>query len=143
MSSVPWETAPMTAPTTSRPTGITILAVLGAIGGVFSIIGGIGLLGLGGAGVGGSSSGMVAVFGILLILLGIAQLALAYGFWTLQSWAWIVGVSVYILDIIVTIASYFLISDTNLVNVAVTIVINGIILYYLNTPAVRTAFGRA
>ena len=36
--------------------------------------------------------GLGAVFGILALATGIASLAFAYGAWTLQPWAWMLGV---------------------------------------------------
>ena len=70
--------------TRRRPLGVTIIAILVAIGGIFEIIGGIALL------------AHYGTTGILAILVGVISLFLAWGLWTLQSWAfwWVVIVEV-------------------------------------------------
>jgi len=100
---------PGPAPATARPTGITILAVLSAIGGVFSILGGIALVGLGGFGAAATGQaglfGIGVVFGILALALGIASLAFAFGAWTLQPWAWTLGIIIQGANIIFAVVS--------------------------------------
>src|SRR5512136_930619 len=60
-----------------RPTGITIIAVLMFIGGALSVIGALTAFG---AGLAGS--------GIWSLVIGVADLVLAWGLWTLKPWAW-------------------------------------------------------
>ena len=127
---------------TDRPTGITILAVLAAIGGVFSILGGIALVGLGGALATGGLGGMAALVGFLVLILGVLYLVLAYGFWTLQPWAWLLGVGLQAASIVLTLIQ--LIGGTsNIVSAVISIAISAAILYYLYQPHVKAAFGRA
>lgn len=134
---------PTTAP--ARPMGITVLAVLSAIGGVLTILGGIALIGLGG--VAGASSGsaalfgMGAIFGLLLLASGIASLAFAYGAWTLQSWAWTLGVALQIISLALSLLT--IIGGGDIAGQVISIVIAGIILYYLMQPSIKAAFGRA
>jgi hypothetical protein len=126
-----------------RPTGVTILAILAAIGGVVAILGGIVLLGVGNGisdtlipGMGG----LLAVLGLLTILVGIAELALAYGAWTLKPWAWMLGIIVEVANIVVAILQF---RSATASSTLISIVIAGIILYYLYQPHVRRAFGQA
>jgi hypothetical protein len=128
-----------------RPTGITILAVLSAIGGVLSVFGGFSLAFLGsvvGAATGeGGIGAMGFVFGGLVLILGFIGIALAYGFWTLRPWAWPLGVVLELVNIGVAIAQVIL-GYASIFSVAISVVVAGIILYYLNTPTVKRAFGR-
>ena len=130
---------------TARPTGITILAVLSAIGGVLSILGGIALLGL--SGVAGASTGsaalfgMGAIFGLIALASGIAALAFAYGAWTLQPWAWTLGVALQIISLALAVLA--IIGGSDIASQVIGIAIAAIILYYLMQPNIKAAFGRA
>jgi hypothetical protein len=140
-------TAPAAPPAMSgaaaRPTGITILAVLAGIGGVFLILGGIAAVGLGG--LAGSSSGsaviggFVAFFGILFLILGVVYLAFAYGAWTLKRWAWTLGIAGQVVSLALAALNAVSGNGVNIVGILISVAI----LYYLWTPAVKAAFGRA
>jgi hypothetical protein len=125
----------------ARPTGITILAVLAALGGIFGILAGIGLLGFGSffAAYGGAG-GLAVVFGLVLLVLGIAELALAYGFWTAKPWAWAYGILLQVVSVVVAIIEVVL-GYANISGVIIGIVVSAIIVYYLNTPDIRRYFG--
>jgi hypothetical protein len=132
-------------PTTGRvrPQGITILAVLAAIGGVVALLAGLGITVMGGAlgALGtGMFGGMASLIGIGLIGLGVIDLAFAYGAWTLQPWGWVLGVASQIVSL--AISAIYVISG-DITGQLVSIVIAGVILYYLFTPNVKSAFGRA
>jgi hypothetical protein len=130
--------------TRARPTGVTILAVLAAIGGVLGLLAGIALLGLTGAAAAGGSGLLAsygAIFGILAIAQGALALAFAYGAWTLQPWGWMLGVVAFGLSLALSVLN--VVGGGNIGSQAVPIVIGIAILYYLFTPAVKQAFGRA
>jgi hypothetical protein len=123
--------------TAQRPTGITILAVLAGIGGVLGLFGGFVLLFAG-----------TVVFGGLGALLGIAALAyaalllaFAWGAWTLQPWAWPLGVAGAIFGIVIGIL--YIIGGQSIVSQAFGIIVDGAILYYLNQPGIKALFGRS
>ena len=132
-------------PTTGvRPQGVTILAILAAIGGVFGLLGSVALVGIGGvtaAAGGGFLSGFIAIFGLVALVQSVLLLAFAYGAWTLQPWAWMLGVAAEIVGIV--IAVLLILNGSSITSQIVSIVIAGAILYYLMTPAVKAAFGRA
>jgi hypothetical protein len=66
---------------------------------------------------------------------------LAYGFWTIQSWAWPLGVGVEILGIVQAVLQYM--NDTRqIVSLVISLAIAGVILWYLFQPHVKAAFGR-
>ncbi len=120
--------------TAARPTGITILAVLAGIGGVLGLFGGFVLLFAG-----------TVVFGGLGALLGLAALAyaalliaFAYGAWTLQPWAWALGVAVAAFGIILSVV--YIIGGSSIASQILGIAVDGGILYYLFKPSIRSLF---
>ena len=126
----------------ARPMGITVLAILAAIGGVFGILGSLALIGLGGlataaGAVGGG--GIVFILGLVTLALSVGELAFAYGAWTLKPWGWSIGMGVSVVSLAISAISAVTGGGLNIVGIA----INVAILYYLNTPAVKSAFGRA
>jgi len=123
----------------TRPTGVTILAVLAAIGGIFGILGGLALLGLGGLFAAAGLGGFAFIFGLLLLAIGVADLAFAYGAWTLKPWGWRLGIVASVGYVVVEIIGVVLGGDIS--SAVVGIVVSAIIVYYLNTPNVRRAFG--
>jgi hypothetical protein len=131
-------------PTTrARPTGVTVLAVLAAIGGVLGILGGVALLGLGSLGVGstGILGGSIAIFGLIAIVQSVLALAFAYGAWTLKPWAWMLGIAAEGIGIALSVL--FIINGSSITSQAISIIIDGAVIYYLMTPAVKAAFGKA
>jgi hypothetical protein len=133
------------APATARPTGITILAILSAIGGVLTILAGIAAIGLGGLGAAATGEasffGLGVVFGIIALALGIASLAFAFGAWTLQPWAWSLGVILQGANIIFAVVA--VIGGSDITSQIIGVAIAGIILYYLMQPNIKAAFGKA
>ncbi|HEY4190605.1 MAG TPA: hypothetical protein VGM28_09305 [Candidatus Limnocylindrales bacterium] len=123
--------------TAARPTGITILAVLAAIGGVFALLAGFVIF-----------LGATVIFGGLGAILGLAFLAyagliiaFAYGAWTLQPWAWPLGVAGAAFGIVLAVLN--IIGGSSIVSQIIGIAIDGGIIYYLNQPGIRAVFGRA
>jgi len=130
--------------TTARPTGVTILAVLALIGGVFGILGALALM-LGGAaastvdaGIGGSA----LIYGILSLAISVAYLAFGIGAWGLKPWAWSLGIIIAGASVLLSLISILLGWNT-ISGVIINVVVSGVILYYLFTPGVKAAFGRA
>jgi hypothetical protein len=123
-----------------RPTGVTILAILAFIGGAFGILGALALLGLGFAFAGVAAGGLSFVFGIVFLALSALYLYIGWGFWNLRRSAWSLGLVVFGFGILLSLIQ-FLLGYATITNVIVTIIINGIVLYYLLTPGVKAAFG--
>ncbi len=123
--------------TPARPLGITVIAILAAIGGVFGIIGGLALVGLSGAlaAATGTLFGLSPMlYGVLLIVLGAAQLYAAYGAWTLKGWAW-----TWLVVLMVISAVLNILPRLNILGLAIA----AVVVFYLFTPDVKKAFGRA
>lgn len=127
----------------ARPQGVTILAVLAAIGGVLGILGGVALLGLGSLAVAGTGilGGAIAIFGLIAIVQSVLALAFAYGAWTLKPWAWTLGIAAEAIGIALSVL--FIINGSSITSQAISIIIAGAIIYYLMTPPVKAAFGKA
>lgn len=128
-----------------RPTGVTVLAVLAAIGGVLGIIGGLALAGLGSlaAGLAGSADlgALAFVVGGAELVVGALYIAFAIGAWGGRPWAWATGIVVALANIVLPIV-WVIIGASSVASAAVSVVIAGVILYYLNQPSVKRFFGR-
>jgi hypothetical protein len=132
--------------------GITILAVLAAIGGVLGIFGAIALFGLGALGAviaagGGISTGFMvggfAVFwGLVTLVQAAGSLGFAYGAWFLKPWAWMLGVGISGLGILIALVN-LIGGSGNFFSFLLSVVVSGAIIYYLFTPEVKKVFGRA
>jgi hypothetical protein len=132
----------MAGTTQGRPTGITIIAVLALIGGIFQLFAGLTLIGIGGiaASVSVGVGGFAFIGGLVLLALGLAYLAIAYGFWTVKLWAWRLGVILAIVSVVWALISLVLVRF-DVVGLVLSIVVSGIWIYYLNLPSIRAAFG--
>jgi hypothetical protein len=124
----------MTAPTTTRPTGITILAVLSGIAGVLMAIAGIGLFVLGAVAFGG----LGALLGIAFLAVAALYLAFCVGALQMKPWAWPLGVVGAVASIILS-ALQLLGGDVSQI---ISIGIAAAILYYLWQPGIKAAFGQ-
>lgn len=128
-----------------RPTGITILAILAVIGGFLGLCGSLTLFGVGGLGVmaGEVSTGaMAGIFGAIGLVSALLYLAFGFGAWTLKPWAWLLG----IIGAGVSIASNLLsliTGNAGLLGAVISLIIPGIILWYLFRPDIKAVFGRA
>ena len=124
----------------ARPTGVTILAALAFIGGILGILGSLAIL-AGGAvatAVGaGPLAGFLFIFGLATLALAVVEVILGYGAWTLQAWAWQLGYILMVLNVLVALLT--LLSGGSLFSFLFTVVIAGVIAYYLDTPEVRSA----
>jgi hypothetical protein len=120
----------------ARPTGITILAILAAIGGVLGLFGGFVILFAGTVVFGGAG----ALLGIAALAYAALFIAFAYGAWNLLPWAWPLGVAVAIFGIVLSVL--YIIGGQSIVSQIVSIVVDGVVLYYLNQPSIRALFGK-
>jgi hypothetical protein len=115
---------------TERPLGVTVLAILAAVGGVLGVLGGLQLAGLGGS---------FGVWGLVLLVVSVGDLAVAWGCWMLRPWAWTLGVVVVVVQFGLALLNLV---GANAVSGIISLVLNGAVLYYLDTPDVRRVFGR-
>jgi uncharacterized membrane protein (DUF2068 family) len=124
-----------------RPMGVTILAVLAAIGGVIDVLAGIVLLGVStvSASFALPIAGLASVLGFLLVATGILDFVFAYGAWGLKPWAWMLGIVLMVVRVVLDVLTF---QSSSAVGLVEGIVISGIIIYYLYRPNVRAAFGQ-
>jgi uncharacterized membrane protein (DUF2068 family) len=131
---------------TQRPGGLTALGILAIIAGAFGIIGGLAIV-AGGAIVstaeqvtGGTSGGSLTLLGYVTLALGGLDIAIGIGFLVLARWSWTLGIISQGASIVLDI--YFLFNGqtaTSLIGIA----LGAVIIWYLLTPPVRQALGRA
>jgi hypothetical protein len=147
----------VTAATTTpgRPMGVTILGVLALISGIIGLCGGISLFGLFGLGAAagvatgdaGAAVGLGAISGLLglgSVLSGVLSLIGAFGLLTLKNWGRLLVMIGAIIGIISAVLSLIgaLTGGGDFLTGLLGLIINGVILWYLNRPDVKAAFGR-
>jgi hypothetical protein len=136
-----------------RPTGVTILGVLAIIGGILSLCGGATLFGVGGLaiatpGVPQEAVGLGALSGLLglgSVLAGILNLVGGIGMLALKNWARIlvlIGVIIGLIAAVLSLISAITGGGGSALNAIISLVINGVILWYLQRPDVKAAFGK-
>lgn len=136
-----------------RPQVITIMAVLAAIGGVLGIFGAFALFGLGAltgaiAGAAGAADvgflvgGFAIFWALVTLVVSAANLLFAYGAWYLKPWAWMLGIGIEGAAIFIALIN-LLGKSGNFFNFLFSVAVAGAIIYLLNTPEVKRAFGRA
>ena len=151
--------------TKARPIGVTIIAILAIIDGIVLLTGGIlavTIVPLISSGLNGalsnitvtnqqgqqvnvhstSMNGIVAtvaiVAGSIAIVLGIVWFVLAWGLLTGKGWAWIITLILAIVSVIFSIVGIVSGGAPSIIS----LIINGIILYYMYRPNVKSYFGR-
>jgi hypothetical protein len=118
-----------------RPGGITILAILEVLGGLVFLVLGIIVLAVAGflpfpVWLGG----LIGVIGGVVIIIGIINFVVAYGYWNGSGWAWTVGMAFAILGIVIGLIT--------LPGGILRIVLDGLVIYYLTRPYVKRFFGK-
>jgi hypothetical protein len=153
----------------TRPTGVTIIAILNIISGIIMLFGAIALIAIGAIlpalppsafnqselqgnltagqapippGISMVSPSLLGGIGIaiggVLLALAIVSFVVAYGLLKGLGWAWTVTVILSIISIALNAIS---IATGNLSSI-ISIIISGIILYYLYRPHVKAYFGK-
>jgi len=122
----------MDAPRT-RPLGITIIAILVALSGLVTVV--LSLVALFAVHTSAVATGLVVV----ALILGIVNLVLAYGLWTLKSWAFWTTAALEAINLVFAIVG--IASGNSASSQISTIIISAVILIYLFADRnVRPAF---
>ncbi len=131
----------------NRPFGVTLIATLAILGGIFALCGGtFGIIGSGLSGIAKIAGyqnvhpGSLFLDGIISLVLGVANIAFGVGAYLLKHWAWVLGIAIQIVTIIVKGVDFA--QGHGRVLAALGIVIAAIILAYLLTTPVRRVFGQ-
>jgi hypothetical protein len=119
------------------PIGVAILGFFALVNGVAIAIIGLQLVGAVAFGPAQTGSGLV-LWGLLALGLGVLYIALAYGAWTLQLWAWTFGMLLAVLGIFQAVM--VLIATNNLGYGVAAALLPAVILWYLNTDQIKDAF---
>lgn len=81
---------------------------------------------------------VVYIFSSVAIALGLAWFGLAWGLFTGKGWSWLITVIFAIITVVVSIIGVLSGSITSIP----TLIINGVILYYMYRPHIKSYFGR-
>jgi len=149
----------------ARPIGVTIIAILAIIDGIVLLTGGIlavtivpmlssglngglsnitvtsqqgELVNVQSTGMNGIVATIAMVAGSIAIVLGIVWFVLAWGLLTGKGWAWIITLILAIISVIFSIVG---IASGGAPSI-ISLIINGVILYYMYRPNVKSYFGR-
>jgi ribosomal protein L40E len=117
---------------------ITILVLLASIEGTILLVGGLLLLIFSGA-VGGIVSTFGGAVAGFLLVSALFNFIVAYGFWNGFGWAWWVGLVLAIVGVIRAI----LVMGLGTMTMALSLIINNLMIYYLTRPHVRKYLGRS
>jgi uncharacterized membrane protein HdeD (DUF308 family) len=129
-----------------RPLGVTIIAVLTIIGGIAFLASGITAVTVAPFLSGTSTNNnnniiapiLSALTGFALLILGIAYFVMAYGLLKAKGWAWTITVVLSCIGIALGFVSIV----TGHIGSIFSVVINGLILYYIYRPNVKSFFGK-
>ena len=131
--------------TQHRPTGITVISILMIIGGLILLFTGISplvigpLISIDSDDSTNSLGFLITIGGLALVILGIASLIVSWGLLKGKTWARTITLIISFIAIIFAIIS--LVSSGELTHV-ISIIIYGIIIYYMFTDKVKLFFGR-
>ncbi len=84
--------------------------------------------------------GLIIPFGAVLVAIAIVSFVVAYGLLKGKGWAWTVAIILSIISIVWNVIT--LVTAANFGGI-ISIIISGIILYYLYRPHVKAYFGKA
>jgi hypothetical protein len=127
--------------TKSRPFGVTLLALLAALGAIVAIIATIQWLGVSFAWYSSLTNNIWAalMWGILaLIYIWVVRML-----WNVEYQGWLFVVVLATLNLVLAFASLIFDSGVQFADIAVSVVVNGLILIYGMLPNTREAFGPA
>jgi uncharacterized membrane protein (DUF2068 family) len=82
---------------------------------------------------------MATIVGAAQLVVGVAALVLAFGLWFQRSWAWGLGLVVFGLSLVVSVASVA--AGATIGSVALLIAVALLVLWYLYQPRVKTLYG--
>jgi hypothetical protein len=146
-----------------RPSGVTVVAILAIINGTILVVGGVvaiyfvpniitsqinytlsnatdvnGLNVEFGPAMTSAIITIVYIVGSVTIALGLAWFGLAWGLFTGKGWAWLITVILAIISVVFSVIGIGTASVTSIP----TLIINGVILYYMFRPNIKSYFGR-
>ncbi len=87
------------------------------------------------------STVFAGIVGVAQLVVGVASLVLAFGFWLQRSWSWGLGISIFGLSAVLSLAG--LVSGVSTLGSAIFLLaVSLLMLWYLYQPKTRTVLGR-
>ena len=123
-----------------RPIGITIIGVLQVVGGLTGSFLGLATLVLLSEPISLFIGSVVYLISLALLIVSLFYLVVGWGFLSAQGWAWVVGILLNILGVVLAIAA---VASGSTVSGISGLIVNLIILSYLSKRSVRVYFGQA
>jgi hypothetical protein len=124
-----------------RPLGLGVIAVLLTLDAIVSLVGAAVASGLLDAAIPSLEAAERPAAGIGYLILALAQLAVAWGFWTLRSWSWTIALLVSAFDILVGVIQLLLVGATGIgLQGLASIVVSSVVIAYLMRRNVLDAF---
>src|SRR6267143_2581230 len=117
-----------------RPVGVIIIAVIAAAGGLLSLFGAASVFS-------GNATGPTWL-AIVVVIFGILGLALGVGFYTGAHWAWMEGIVIYIISIVLGILEILYGGSVGGIGGIIRIIAGIVIPLYLTRAGPRRFFGR-
>lgn len=121
-----------------RPAGVTIVAVVALATGVVYLLDGLRVLGYVAFGPAPAFSN-VSMTGWSLLFMALLWIGLGVGLLTLKGWAWVAGVIIVGLSLIVAFFSHL--NGAQFGDLFMATILPLVVLFYLDSAKVKTAFG--
>ena len=118
-----------------RPVGVIIIAVIAAAGGLLSLFGAASVFS-------GNATGPTWL-AIVVVIFGILGLALGVGFYTGAQWAWMEGIVIYIISIVLGILEILYGGSVGGIGGIIRIIAGTVIPLHLTRAGPRSFFGRS
>jgi len=118
-----------------RPVGVIIIAAIAAAGGLLSLFGAASVFS-------GNATGPTWL-AIVVVIFGILGLALGVGFYTGAHWAWMEGIVIYIISIVLGILEILYGGSVGGIGGIIRIIAGIVIPLYLTRAGPRSFFGRS
>jgi hypothetical protein len=117
-----------------RPVGVIVIAVIAAAGGLLSLFGAASVFS-------GNATGPTWL-AIVVVIFGLLGLSLGVGFYTGARWAWMGGIVIYIVSILLGILEILYGGTVGGIGGVIRIVAGIVIPLYLTRPGAKTFFGK-
>src|SRR3989449_8195216 len=117
-----------------RPVGVIIIAAIAAAGGLLSLFGGASVLS-------GNAAGPTWL-AIVVVIFGVLGLALGVGFYTGAHWAWIGGIVIYVISILLGILEILYGGSIGGIGGVIRIIAGIVIPLYLTRAGPKSFFAR-
>jgi hypothetical protein len=127
-----------------RQLPVVVLTLLAAGLGAATLVAGLALLGMAELGfllTATRNSVLASLIGVAHLVVGVATMVLAFGFWLQRSWAWGLGVAVFGLSIVLSLIGVAA-GVASLGSAVFLIALALMVVWFLYQPKVKALYGR-